>query len=453
VDALSYKSSLNAFLLETPKTKRPIIHFEKRRPEAVPSGEKEMMTSTALAPQFWNRDELYEDVWNQPLIALMPKYGVSAVAIGKTCRKLQVPLPGRGYWAKKAHGHSVVRKALPKLLDVPRIVRYVRPVIANTIPNVPTQPAFPVEPEDKTDIDRINQTLSTGAFVLTKPRKALRDPLIVAARDILRHSVASKQILQVPWNQSCLDIRVSKASLSRALGIMAAIISIFENHGVKVQVMPSDQSYGRRSNETVATIFGERIQFSIAERTKQERVPDPTATPDAGGRQRLMSRYEATGELSIHVSSSSNYFTTTWRDTEQTKVESLVPECIASMMKIAVEYRRGTVKRHQEEFFRKLHWEELKQLKTQIEAEEARVQRLENGADNWHRARRIREYVLALVECRRKQEKELGPHTALGRWTIWALQQADRIDPLAESPFSILDRKRELEGWSPYGWR
>jgi hypothetical protein len=53
------------------------------------------MTSTAHALQFWNRDELYEEVWDRPLTALMSKYGVSAVALGKTCRKLQVPLPGK----------------------------------------------------------------------------------------------------------------------------------------------------------------------------------------------------------------------------------------------------------------------------------------------------------------------------------------------------------------------
>ena len=129
-----------------------------------------------------------------------------------------------------------------------------------------------------------------------------------------------------------------------------------------------------------------------------------------------VAHYEPTAELSLHVFSNSNYFTTIWRDTQQTKIESLVPECIASMMKIAVEYRRKKAKRHQEEFFRKLRWEELQRLKTQIDAEEARIQRLGNGANNWHRARRIREYVLALVECRKKQEKELGPDTALGRW-------------------------------------
>jgi len=413
-----------------------------------------MATSTALTPQFWNRDELYEDVWNQPLTALVPKYGVSAVAIGKTCRKLQVPLPGRGYWAKKAHGHAVTRKPLPKLLEVPRIMRYQRPTgCCERDPKSAPQPEFPVENEDKIEIDRINQMLSAGAFVIKKPRKALRHPLIVAARGLLRHSFASKQILQVPWNESCLDIRVSKTTLSRALGIMAAIISILEDHGVRVRVMPGDRSRGDGSHETAATIFGERIQFGITERTRQVRVPDPTATPDNAGRQRSVSHYEATGELSVHVFSGSSYFTTIWRDTEQTKIESLVPECIASIMKIAVEYRRTTAKRRQEQFFQNLRWEELQQLKSQIEGEEARIQRLERGADSWHRARRIREYVLALVECKKKQAKELGPDTALGRWTIWALQQADRIDPLTENPTSILDRKRELEGWSPYGWR
>jgi hypothetical protein len=182
-------------------------------------------------------------------------------------------------------------------------------------------------------------------------------------------------------------------------------------------------------------------------------VLDSTATPDTAGRQRFVRHYEATGELSIHVSSNSNYFTTVWRDSEQAKIESLVPECVASVMKIAVEYRRNTARKRQEEFFRKLRWEELQQLKTQIDAEQNRIQRLEKGADDWHRARKIREYILALVDCKKEQGKQLRPDTALGRWVTWALQQADRIDPLVASPPSILDRKHELDGWSPYGWR
>jgi hypothetical protein len=234
---------------------------------------------------------------------------------------------------------------------------------------------------------------------------------------------------------------------------MAAVIAILEDNGVKVRVTPGEQSYGDRSSQTTATIFGENIHFGIIEHTKHVREPDTTPGPDAIGRKRYLHEYKPTGELSLHVFSHSNYFETSWDDTEQTKIESLVPECVASMMKIAVECRRNTAKRHQEEFFRKLRWEELQLLKTRIDAEEARIQRLEECADNWRRAKRIREYVLALVECRTKQGKALGPDTALGKWAIWALQQADRIDPLEENAPSIVDRKWELEGWSQYGWR
>lgn len=403
--------------------------------------------------EIWNREELYAEVWEKPLISLVAKYGVSAVAIGKTCKKLQVPLPGRGYWAKKAHGHPVSRKPLPKIAEVPRIVRYQRPPSVNAVASPPPKPAFPVEEEDKVEIDRIEQLLSAGVLIVKKPRKALRHPLIVAARNILSHAYASKGILQAPWNESCLDIRASKPCLSPALAVMASIIAVLEDNGMKVRITTGDRSYGGRSNETCATIFEEKVAFGITERTKQVKERD-TATPfDSAGRQRFVRHYEPTGELSIHVFSHSSYFPTAWHDSEQTKIESLVPQCVAGMMKIAVEYRRNTAKRVQEELFRKLRWEELQQLRRQIEGEENRIQRLEKGADDWHRARRIREYVLALVDSKKEQGKELGPDTALGRWVTWALQQADRIDPLAVSPLSILDRKSELDGWSPYGWR
>ena len=46
-------------------------------------------------------EELYKEIWDQPLVKLAPKYGISAVAPGKVCDKLQIPLPGLGYWIKK----------------------------------------------------------------------------------------------------------------------------------------------------------------------------------------------------------------------------------------------------------------------------------------------------------------------------------------------------------------
>jgi hypothetical protein len=49
----------------------------------------------------YNRAELYEKVWSQPMRILAQQYGVSDAYLGRVCRLLRIPLPGLGYWAKK----------------------------------------------------------------------------------------------------------------------------------------------------------------------------------------------------------------------------------------------------------------------------------------------------------------------------------------------------------------
>jgi hypothetical protein len=52
-------------------------------------------------PARLTREELYEQVWSEPMRTLAPKYGLSDVGLAKICRKQRVPRPGRGYWRKK----------------------------------------------------------------------------------------------------------------------------------------------------------------------------------------------------------------------------------------------------------------------------------------------------------------------------------------------------------------
>lgn len=51
--------------------------------------------------EIWNREELYAEVWEMPLVKVAAKYDISAVALGKVCRKLQIPLPGRAIGRRK----------------------------------------------------------------------------------------------------------------------------------------------------------------------------------------------------------------------------------------------------------------------------------------------------------------------------------------------------------------
>jgi hypothetical protein len=43
------------------------------------------------------RSELYDLVWSEPMRTLAARFDVSDVALGKTCRKADIPLLGLGY--------------------------------------------------------------------------------------------------------------------------------------------------------------------------------------------------------------------------------------------------------------------------------------------------------------------------------------------------------------------
>jgi hypothetical protein len=55
-----------------------------------------------------SRDDLYVQVWEKPMMQLASRYGISGNGLAKICRKLAVPYPGRGYWARKAAGQKVM---------------------------------------------------------------------------------------------------------------------------------------------------------------------------------------------------------------------------------------------------------------------------------------------------------------------------------------------------------
>ncbi len=52
------------------------------------------------------RKELYDRVWAEPMQTLSRELGLSDVGLAKICRRHGVPVPARGYWAKKRVGKA-----------------------------------------------------------------------------------------------------------------------------------------------------------------------------------------------------------------------------------------------------------------------------------------------------------------------------------------------------------
>ena len=60
----------------------------------------------------FRREELYEEVWAEPVTKVAKRYAISDVGLRKICLDLGVPLPPVGYWAKLAAGRAVKRPPL-----------------------------------------------------------------------------------------------------------------------------------------------------------------------------------------------------------------------------------------------------------------------------------------------------------------------------------------------------
>lgn len=67
-------------------------------------------------PLHLDREALFELVWSTPIVTLADGWGLSGRGLAKACRRIKIPVPGRGYWAKKQAGKRIGRRpSLPEL--------------------------------------------------------------------------------------------------------------------------------------------------------------------------------------------------------------------------------------------------------------------------------------------------------------------------------------------------
>lgn len=62
-----------------------------------------------------DRTTLFERVWSVPVEKLAMEWGLSGRGLAKACSRLRIPVPPRGYWARREVGQRVSRPRLPQL--------------------------------------------------------------------------------------------------------------------------------------------------------------------------------------------------------------------------------------------------------------------------------------------------------------------------------------------------
>lgn len=388
--------------------------------------------------EFWDRESLYAEVWATPMWKLAKKYGISDVGLAKTCRKLSIPVPGRGYWAKKEAGQAVEQLALPPLKEAIRVPK------PTPKPDQPKVEEFATAAE----AEQVLKLKGRDPQLILK-RGSMSHPLIAQTRECLGRSKAGGN--ELLWtNDACLDVHVAKASLPRALRFAAALITTLEEESFKIAVKEGHKE------KTTATLYNQQIGFTIVE--KIDRIP-LVAPPKGVVLQRVLTyggtphEHKPSGRLSLQIWKPWNALPKSWSDGKTRTLEDQLADIVASFMRTALAGKAEAEKRAAEEAARQRAAEERARQAELIRKEEARVRALHRAAANWERARRIRDLVAAASEGAQRDGVTVQEGTPFGDWLIWAGQQADRLDPLKERPTSIIDSKPAPEAQYHYGYK
>ena len=79
------------------------------------------------------------------------------------------------------------------------------------------------------------------------------------------------------------------------------------------------------------------------------------------------------------------------------------------------------------------------------DAERARVDNLLQQVRQWNRSKQIKEYVEPARTFVRNRDVEITEGSEVETWLAWANAQAERFDPLCQSPYSVLDEPETVE--------
>ncbi len=368
------------------------------------------------------REELYELVWSKPMSKLAKELGVSDVGLAKACKRIGIPVPGVGYWARLRNGKAVVRASLPPAkMDAPAMVEISpsapRPQPPDLPPEVVEQIARESAPEWKI---RVPKTLSN-----------LR-PIIHAWSEDDRRRAMNVQ----GGFHGLPSLQRRTKTERRRLRILSTLFKALEKRGHKVVADPTSVRH------VVLIVEGENIEFTLSQRQRQfEEPPTPRRIGKGPGmahgvKPKVVQRL--TDELVLRIRSwVGPAVRTEWRDAPDNPLEDQLNNVVIGLLIVAVAVRRHRLEL--EDYQRRRRAEEIERLRQEeVQREEARrMKGLLQRIVQWRQAADIRAYVEAVRDAAKSKDKMID-QGKIEQWTSWALACASEMDPLvSDDPLAV----------------
>ena len=361
--------------------------------------------STKRSISDYSRQELYDLIWSTPAIKLAADFGISDVAVAKHCKKLNIPRPSVGYWAKIAAGQTPPKSSLPPTKEEIFAQEARRPM-PKTLP-LPTK---------------------------THPLHQQASDLFNALNNAKLDSYKRAELHSDP---SFPEVVVSKDLAERAAKAFHVILNGLEPLGINWRKSQSSYHCGhfRKGND--------RLQLSIAE---------DLICPD--GSRRCPPTYESprgkdklSGLLTIALKTA-DYFSKeikTWPESNKLPLEEILAQIVATIRKhyldaqerraleaIEAEKRRIESERHWREYqkqeaIRLQKEKEQKHAEALAAAKQARKANLLKAAERWRFSSSLLQFVEDCERHWKSQSPQLTPEQL--SWLSWARETAGTTSP------------------------
>jgi hypothetical protein len=394
------------------------------------------------------REQLYEQVWSVPIWTLCQQYGLSDNGLRKICKRLNVPVPPRGYWAKVEAGHKVRKAALPKDAEQSVAQIHVAPKPERT------------EADDKDDAwlaERVafERAEANAIAVVMKPRRwhpavqTLHEFFEQEAKAVEASRKADERYQSWPewrkrrdWNSDgmkwhrvvrngelmpsthhAFPLRLSLATYRRGLAIVNAVAVAATKRGFEAT---HDDKKGR----IVLVGHGGELELRMSEATEQKtrkvkrydgKFEDETYRVPTGRLRIFVERgygkvwtIEETAEGPLETKLNA-FFAGAWKQVKFCRQKTRVEQAEAQRRAVlAAERAEVERKRLEEEWAR--------------EEERKRREQLVDDVAAWRRAAEIRAYVAAVRLAAAQRGHASVP--TVEEWAAWALSVADEGDPV-----------------------
>jgi hypothetical protein len=365
------------------------------------------------------RQQLYADVWTQPVRTVASRFGISDVGLAKLLRRHRIPVPGRGYW-------QLVRAGKP-----PR-----RPPLPKTRAGEPEEITVSGAPRRSDDASRSEGEERPAATprvtppVVEVPAQLVDPhPLVTVALRSLNAAKSDERGVLEPRATRRLDLRVTRGTVDRALRITHALLKALESAGYRVSVSAD------RPSTTTTEVLDESIQFCIEESVRQV-----AHVPSAEEKRRAAASYwdrpprfdyVPTNSLQLRILNAQALGTRqTWGDGKKQRLEAVLGGFIVTLPGVAAALKAERAR--QEE--RKRQWQEEERQRADREMlryqEERKARELERQMEQWRRAQQLREYVAAMTQAGSVELSTGLGIDSLAAWIAWAEQYVERVNPL-----------------------